>query len=332
MTDTENLLGSSGLQRLLLLWSEVWLQLLTDLNHDVSKRLGTLHKEMQRTAANASLTSADRARINRAKYAALMTPVAVLIERKLGDTSAKRESAYDDVFRERFAPKLRAALERLREPPEILSEDDNSAFADVAALKAACWGPFAGVAHELTSELQKHTLPLTDLAPSLARITDSHVPLPGFESQTPSLIPPSPPQTAPLHNTSETFLSQKSLELLTRGTEGVVTIAGLTADVAMLSTKTRPKRIGVVGSDGRRYHYLLKGREDLRLDAQIMQVSLLGSQGDTESRCFAWGCLIQPSRKGAVFIMIDHCFDLSSPLAILVFNTGIAVALAVTVM
>ena len=40
----------------------------------------------------------------------------------------------------------------------------------------------------------------------------------------------------------------------------------------MLPTKTRPKRLLLIGSDGREYNYLLKGREDLHLDERIMQL------------------------------------------------------------
>ena len=40
----------------------------------------------------------------------------------------------------------------------------------------------------------------------------------------------------------------------------------------VLPTKTRPKKLVLVGSDGKQYTYLLKGREDLHLDERIMQL------------------------------------------------------------
>jgi PI-3-kinase-related kinase SMG-1 len=42
-----------------------------------------------------------------------------------------------------------------------------------------------------------------------------------------------------------------------------VTIQAFESVVAILPTKTKPKKIKLVGSDGKRYSYLLKGREDL---------------------------------------------------------------------
>ena len=38
----------------------------------------------------------------------------------------------------------------------------------------------------------------------------------------------------------------------------------------MLPTKTRPKRLTLVGTDGNEYTYLLKGREDLHLDERSL--------------------------------------------------------------
>ena len=39
----------------------------------------------------------------------------------------------------------------------------------------------------------------------------------------------------------------------------------------MFASKTKPKKISSIGSDGHVYSYLLKGREDLKLDDRIMQ-------------------------------------------------------------
>ena len=49
-------------------------------------------------------------------------------------------------------------------------------------------------------------------------------------------------------------------------------VVGVSPDLLVLPTKTRPKRLMLLGSDGRRYTYLLKGREDLRMDERLMQV------------------------------------------------------------
>lgn len=51
----------------------------------------------------------------------------------------------------------------------------------------------------------------------------------------------------------------------------VIRIASICSSMVVFHTKQRPKRIGLMGSDGIEHVYLLKGREDLRLDERAMQ-------------------------------------------------------------
>ena len=50
-----------------------------------------------------------------------------------------------------------------------------------------------------------------------------------------------------------------------------VTLESFQLEVAVLPTKTKPKKISMMGSDGRKHTYLFKGLEDLHLDERIMQ-------------------------------------------------------------
>ena len=50
-----------------------------------------------------------------------------------------------------------------------------------------------------------------------------------------------------------------------------VNIEGFFGDVVILPTKTKPKKIQLLGSDGNTYVYLFKGMEDLHLDQRVMQ-------------------------------------------------------------
>lgn len=56
------------------------------------------------------------------------------------------------------------------------------------------------------------------------------------------------------------------------GGSGALRIAAVLPQLVALPTKTRPKRLVLLGSDGRQYTYLLKGRDDLRADERLMQV------------------------------------------------------------
>lgn len=50
-----------------------------------------------------------------------------------------------------------------------------------------------------------------------------------------------------------------------------VTIQSVGNTITILPTKTKPKKLFFLGSDGRNYPYLFKGLEDLHLDERIMQ-------------------------------------------------------------
>lgn len=51
----------------------------------------------------------------------------------------------------------------------------------------------------------------------------------------------------------------------------VVHIESFINTVNILPTKTKPKKLVFLGSDGKKYTYLFKGLEDLHLDERIMQ-------------------------------------------------------------
>ena len=60
---------------------------------------------------------------------------------------------------------------------------------------------------------------------------------------------------------------------------GRLLISAVLPEMVALPTKTRPKRLVLLGSDGERHTYLLKGRDDLRADERIMQVRLCEEGG-----------------------------------------------------
>ncbi|KAF9162608.1 phosphatidylinositol kinase- protein kinase tor1 [Actinomortierella ambigua] len=68
----------------------------------------------------------------------------------------------------------------------------------------------------------------------------------------------------------------RDLELAIPGTyksgEPIVKIAYFIPTLTVMSSKQRPRRLTIKGSDGREYGYLLKGHEDLRQDERVMQL------------------------------------------------------------
>ena len=52
----------------------------------------------------------------------------------------------------------------------------------------------------------------------------------------------------------------------------VVSIKSVNSTLTVITSKQRPRKCTMVGSDGRDYSYLLKGHEDLRQDERVMQL------------------------------------------------------------
>ena len=79
-----------------------------------------------------------------------------------------------------------------------------------------------------------------------------------------------------LQYVSPKLLAMRDLELAVPGTyvsgQPIVRIMQFEPIVLVISSKQRPRRLKIRGSDGRTYQYLLKGHEDMRQDERVMQL------------------------------------------------------------
>ncbi|XVE67428.1 hypothetical protein DITRI_Ditri08aG0160200 [Diplodiscus trichospermus] len=221
------------------LWEELWLSTLQDLHMDVMRRINVLKEEAARIADNATLSQSEKNKINAARYSAMMAPIVVALERRLASTSRKPETPHEFWFHREYQELLKSAILSFKTPP-----------ASAAAL-GDVWRPFDNIASSLASYQRKSSISLGEVAPQLAMLSSSDVPMPGLEKQVAAFE----------------FDRGRTSTL-----QGIVTIASFSEQVTILSTKTKPKKLVILGSDGKTYTYLLKGREDLRLDARIMQL------------------------------------------------------------
>lgn len=104
------------------------------------------------------------------------------------------------------------------------------------------WAPLKQLQIKLQQKVNKRTsyiLKMSDISPILADMKDTVITMPG------------------LHTNQRTVR---------------ITIKSIENNVAILPTKTRPKKLVFYGSDGKSYTYLFKGLEDLHLDERIMQL------------------------------------------------------------
>ncbi|TWW64309.1 Serine/threonine-protein kinase SMG1 [Takifugu flavidus] len=104
---------------------------------------------------------------------------------------------------------------------------------------ASSWLPFKQIMLSLQQRAQKrasYLLHLEEISPHLVSMTKTEMALPGEVSAS-----------------------------------DAITIQSIGNTITILPTKTKPKKLFFMGSDGRHYPYLFKGLEDLHLDERIMQ-------------------------------------------------------------
>ncbi|KAJ3083694.1 phosphatidylinositol kinase- protein kinase tor1, partial [Quaeritorhiza haematococci] len=96
-----------------------------------------------------------------------------------------------------------------------------------------------------------------------------------------------------LQYVSPKLLAARDLDLAVPGTyrsgEPVIKIASFVPTLTVITSKQRPRKLTIKGSDGKDYQYLLKGHEDLRQDERVMQLfglvnTLLSTDPETFKR------------------------------------------------
>jgi hypothetical protein len=158
---------------------------------------------------------------------------------------------------------------------------------------------------QLRQQLQQHLrrqqhLQLAAVAPQLSKLRNTAIPLPA-DDLTDDMLPPLPLKSALARYAASSTVSNTAGVVLA-GTAGAsvlmsatgqvsapadedpaavasgsshssgwLCIAAFDKQVAVLPTKTRPKRLLMLASDGSIHAFLLKGRDDLRVDERLMQ-------------------------------------------------------------
>ena len=111
--------------------------------------------------------------------------------------------------------------------------------------------------HQRSQRRQTTSLLMDQISPKLANLRHTSIPIPGKDGQQ-------------------------------------CTIHSIGNHVQVLPTKTKPKKLFFIGSNGKRYQYLFKGLEDLHLDERIMQLlSIINSMFAklNKSECIQYNAL-----------------------------------------
>ena len=82
--------------------------------------------------------------------------------------------------------------------------------------------------------------------------------------------------TLELSYVSPRLMISRDLELAVPGTyepnKPLIRIRAFNANIQVIASKQRPRKISIFGSNGCEYVFLLKGHEDLRQDERVMQI------------------------------------------------------------
>jgi FKBP12-rapamycin complex-associated protein len=126
-----------------------------------------------------------------------------------------------------------------------------------------------------------------------------------------------------LHHVSPALTAAANLSLAIPGTyvpfKETVSIAKFSPSVTVIASKQRPRRMVMIGSDGKDYKFLLKGHEDLRQDERVMQLfGLINVCFDNSQTTKGRGMdivrysVLPLSNNSGVIGWVDNCDTLNS--------------------
>ncbi|EWM21711.1 serine threonine-protein kinase smg1-like protein [Nannochloropsis gaditana] len=279
------------------LWDERWLVYVSERWHvkGLQGRLRSLSREGERLARNPTLPESEKGRIVCERYAAMLLPLFVEAQTLAGETGCgmvddkdghqdfsgspdasssahpsalevHSSSPHNCAFAKKWRPRVMEVLALLQCAPDTAAAMDpmSHVWPVLEKFKRDIITAVAGeegrsrkksgtdVEPGPTTQHQGRQLRAEAVTPQLlsllAKGNLQHVEMPG--------------------TTRPTFFDESqgrgvAVQMVGIGGHGIITV---------LKTKTRPKKLSLLGSDGREYTYLLKGRDDLRLDERLMQL------------------------------------------------------------
>lgn len=251
------------MKRISSLWDESWMKKLYSIEKDVMKRCRTLEQEIQRLQEKQSQPAAGFTQVAVESYHLIMEPVKLqliqLWNETIGPFIDSGENQGDDYKSTNFnlfqkmkneAPVLDSTSLTAHEQQflhqygiQLRQGLENFISGKFATEPYRAWESFHHILKGMKerSKTQPREYDLSVLSPHLASSSTfllNRLILPGEKSQ--------------------------DLQM--------VTVRQISSVIQVLPTKTKPKQFKMIASDGRAYHYLLKGNEDLHLDEKIMQL------------------------------------------------------------
>ncbi|KAL2920081.1 hypothetical protein HK105_200147 [Polyrhizophydium stewartii] len=157
------------LQRVTVLWEELWLHGLDHVQTEIQGRVERLVADFQRIRSNKTLTSEARIQVMQRNAVSVMRPILFTMEKLYDKTIAKGiATRHEQTFVETFGGVVDRAFNELRETAKF---DDPQSI----------WEHFKNIHYQLSKYVQRNrTLNLGDVSPYLSSINGSRISVPGL--------------------------------------------------------------------------------------------------------------------------------------------------------
>lgn len=230
----------TAVSQLALLEDERWHAVLLEAQATLTKRLAAAYAHFKTLRGPTEPFTAAFIASAKEEVACAVAPVLCTLRCHVVATeSSAEETPYQRNFRQKtnLIPRLRWLLDQLALP---LTLPMDGAAVPPGTLESALQRPLQSIkklGSEISAWMKATTVSLDTACPALAGLKDCSMPVPG--------------QGGSKYSASS------------------VCIASISKEAKVLHTKTRPKKIEILGTDGRIYAFLVKGREDLRVDLAV---------------------------------------------------------------
>eukprot|EP01012_Entosiphon_sulcatum_P046293 TRINITY_DN6213_c0_g1_i2.p1 TRINITY_DN6213_c0_g1~~TRINITY_DN6213_c0_g1_i2.p1 ORF type:complete len:3158 (+),score=468.32 TRINITY_DN6213_c0_g1_i2:1235-9475(+) len=239
-------LVSSELLSITVLWEEEWLITMTSIANTLNKIFHSYRafvKSKVDTIQDASIGAAAKNQMKLDKLQSLLNPLVSTLQAAVAAPifNSPPQTLYEHNFQDTYSSCIRRLLYTLRTVPAELAMGTANFDAALAEHQSRAQEAVSALVRKFSTVHRKKdpNISLSHISPTLAELRDTCVPVPG---------------------TSGDILDGPA-----------VTISRFDPYVELLASKTKPKKLTLTGSDGRKCTYLLKGKEDLHLDERIMQ-------------------------------------------------------------
>lgn len=104
------------LRRIALLWDELWLGTLAQLQSEIRKRQQQLEYEIEKVNDNANLNKEEKASLIIEKHRIIVKPIVYILEQLEDVIKVKAETPYEQQFQQKYLADIQTAIGKMKKP------------------------------------------------------------------------------------------------------------------------------------------------------------------------------------------------------------------------